>query len=60
MTGLRVVGSEIREGPDALRVAARLRLISVTMALGESEVNKKSGVEGEGLNGQVQEGNVRS
>ena len=33
VTGLRVVGSAIRDGPEALRVAARLRLISVTMAL---------------------------
>ena len=29
MTGLRVVGSAMREGPEAWRVAARLRLMSV-------------------------------
>ena len=33
VTGLRVVGSAIKEGPDVLSVAARFRLISVTMAL---------------------------
>ena len=33
MTGFRVVGSAIREGPEALRVAAMLRLMSVMSAL---------------------------
>lgn len=33
VTGFRVVGSAIREGPEALSVAARLRLMSVTIAL---------------------------
>lgn len=32
-TGVRVVGEERREGPVRFRVAARLRLMSVTVAL---------------------------
>ena len=35
VTFLRTVVSAIREGPVTLRVAARLRLISVTVALFE-------------------------
>ena len=35
---LRVGGEEMREGPEALRVAARERLISVMMALRRHEI----------------------
>ena len=33
MTGLRVAGSEMIEGPVALKTAATLRLMSVTVVL---------------------------